>query len=162
MRKPPVTATPFTYRLAEPLLDSTFTQAMYPAGLESAQLAKVVRCHGPDFGTDKSLGAGEASRCANLATRTAATSAPKGVPETPISGPSSAPCVANASVHRYVTGSRLARSAYSLRTESPSRSMRWAPCTMRSQIASAMVGSPITSCQDDTGSCDTIKVEARP
>ena len=39
--------------------------------------------------------------------------------------------------------------------------MRWAPCTMRSQIASAMVGSPITSCQDDTGSCDTIRVEAR-
>ena len=32
--------------------------------------------------------------------------------------------------------------------------------TMRSQIASAMVGSPITSCQDDTGR-DTIRVEAR-
>ena len=42
--------------------------------------------------------------------------------------------------------------AYSLRTESPCSLMRWAPCTMRSQIASAMVGSPITSCQDDTGS----------
>ena len=39
--------------------------------------------------------------------------------------------------------------------------MRWAPCTMRLQIASAMVGSPITSCQDDTGSCDTINIEAR-
>ena len=36
-----------------------------------------------------------------------------------------------------------------------------APCTMRSQIASAMVGSPITSCQDDIASCDTISVEAR-
>ena len=42
-------------------------------------------------------------------------------------------------------------SAYSLRTESPSRLMRWAPCTMRSQITSPRVGSPMTSCQDDTG-----------
>ena len=25
-----------------------------------------------------------------------------------------------------------------------------------------MVGSPITSCQDDTGSCDTINVDVRP
>ena len=36
--------------------------------------------------------------------------------------------------------SRLARWAYSFLTESPSRLMRWAACTMRSQIASAMVG----------------------
>ena len=52
--------------------------------------------------------------------------------------------------------------AYSLRAEYPCSLMRWAPCTMRSQIASAMVGSPITSCQDDTGSCETISAEARP
>ena len=45
--------------------------------------------------------------------------------------------------------SRRARSAYRLRTESPSSLMRWEPChdAITDRVG---VGSPMTSCQDDT------------
>ena len=39
-----------------------------------------------------------------------------------------------------------------LRIESPRISIRWALCTSRSRIPSANVGSPICSCQRETGS----------
>jgi hypothetical protein len=39
-----------------------------------------------------------------------------------------------------------------LRMDSPRISMRWALCTRRSRMPSAMVGSPICSCQRETGS----------
>ena len=46
-----------------------------------------------------------------------------------------------------------------LRIESPRISMRWALCTSRSRIPSASVGSPICSCQRETGSCEVRMVE---
>ena len=38
-----------------------------------------------------------------------------------------------------------------LRIDSPRISIRWAVCTRRSRMPSAMVGSPICSCQRETG-----------
>jgi len=55
-------------------------------------------------------------------------------------------------VHTSLPFCSALRWVYSFLTDSPLSSMRWAPCTMRSQMASAMVGSPIVSCQLDTGS----------
>ena len=46
-----------------------------------------------------------------------------------------------------------------LRIDSPRSSMRWALCTKRSRMASASVGSPICSCQRDTGSCEVRIIE---
>ena len=47
--------------------------------------------------------------------------------------------------------SSLALSARSLRMLSPFRSKRWAPCTSLSSTASAIVGLPMCSCQNSTG-----------
>ncbi len=76
--------------------------------------------------------------------------APVGFPECPVAHHTSLPFC---SVLRWV---------YTFRTDSPLSSMRCAPCTIRSQMASAMVGSPIISCQPDTGSCETKIEDARP
>jgi len=46
-----------------------------------------------------------------------------------------------------------------LRIESPRISIRWALWTSRSRIPSASVGSPICSCQRETGSCEVTMVE---
>jgi hypothetical protein len=46
-----------------------------------------------------------------------------------------------------------------LRMDSPRISMRWALCTKRSRMPSAMVGSPICSCQRETGNCEVRIVE---
>ena len=46
-----------------------------------------------------------------------------------------------------------------LRIESPRISIRCALCTSRSRIPSASVGSPICSCQRETGSCEVRTVE---
>ncbi len=47
------------------------------------------------------------------------------------------------------------------RMPSPFNSMRWALCTIRSRMASAMVGSPIMACQPETGSCAVMIVDRR-
>ena len=47
-----------------------------------------------------------------------------------------------------------------MRIDSPRISMRWALCTKRSRMASANVGSPICSCQRDTGCCE-VKISER-
>lgn len=44
-----------------------------------------------------------------------------------------------------------------LRRDSPFISIRWAPWTRRSEIASAIVGSPMTSCQCPVGSWDVMR-----
>lgn len=64
----------------------------------------------------------------------------------------SASCGQLCAVHTSLPFCSALRWVYSFLTDSPLSSMRCAPCTMRSQIASAMVGSPIVSCQLDTGS----------
>src|SRR5213594_4056531 len=46
-----------------------------------------------------------------------------------------------------------------LRMDSPFSSMRWALCTSRSSMLSAMVGSPIWTCQEDTGNWLVSRVE---
>ena len=46
-----------------------------------------------------------------------------------------------------------------LRIDSPRISMRWALWTKRSRMPSAMVGSPICSCQRETGSWEVRTVE---
>ena len=46
-----------------------------------------------------------------------------------------------------------------LRMDSPFSSMRWALCTSRSRMLSAMVGSPIWTCQEDTGNWLVSRVE---
>ncbi len=48
-----------------------------------------------------------------------------------------------------------------LRMLSPLSSMRWALWTIRSRIASAMVGSPIMACHPDTGSWAVMMVDRR-
>ena len=52
--------------------------------------------------------------------------------------------------------------AYNFLTDSPFSSIRWAVWIRRSQMASAIVASPITSCQLFTGSCDTKRDDLRP
>lgn len=46
-----------------------------------------------------------------------------------------------------------------LRIDSPCSSMRWALCTRRSRVESAMVGSPICACQEETGSWLVSRIE---
>ena len=48
------------------------------------------------------------------------------------------------------------------RIDGPSSARRWALCTRRSRIASAKVGSPMTSCQASTGNWLVISVEPAP
>src|SRR6478752_2819519 len=48
------------------------------------------------------------------------------------------------------------------RIEEPRSGRIWALCTSRSQMASAIVGSPIASCQLFVGSCEVITVDVLP
>lgn len=64
--------------------------------------------------------------------------------------------------HCSATSGSFGRWAWSFLTDSPLSSMQWAECTMRSQMASAIVGSPITSCHLATGSREARSVEALP